>query len=120
MRKSLLLAAAITLGWSEASYAVNLAVITNPPTIFNLLVLLAACTALAICFRVMTAVKGGHLSRSWQLFVAGFAVLAVGQLVVLMGMFEVFAVPAWVGPALMVVWIGVFLYGVTEAKRILG
>ncbi len=120
MRKSLLLSVLVIMGWTNSAHAANLAVITQPPTILNLVVFLLACVSALFCYHVLAAVKGGHLSKSWKFFVIGFGVLAANQLVGLLQTFEVVALPLWVSPALMVAWIGVFFYAVVDAKRILG
>ena len=120
MKKCLLLTVVLLAGLSEATYAANLAVTAQPPTILNLLVFVAACVALFVSARVLGAVKGGHLSKSWQLFVVGFAILALCQVAVLLQVFEIIALPVWAAPALLVGSVGVLLYGLYEAKRILG
>jgi hypothetical protein len=120
MKKCMLLAGAVTLCMCEPTYAVNLAVITSPPTFLGMIVFFVACGGVVVGYQVLSALKGGHLSKSWMLFVAGFALLALSQLFALLRAFEVAPIPAWISPLLMVAWIGAFLYGVYEAKRILG
>ncbi len=120
MRKNLFLTAVCIVALSGRAEAANLAVITSPPTILNTLILLLACAAVAVCIRIMAAVKGGYLSKAWQVFVIGFVVLAISQIASLLQTFEVVALPGWVTPALMVLWAGIFFYGVFETKRILG
>jgi len=46
-------------------------------------------------------------------------VLVLGQVSILVQTFEIAALPMWVTPALMVIWAGIFFYGVFETKRIL-
>lgn len=120
MRKSLPIAVAVTLGTAGTTQAANLAVITSPPTILNIAILLLAGAAAAVCVRVLAAVKGGYLAKSWLLFMAGFGVLALGQLLSLLQALEMISLPIWVTPGLAVVWVSVFFYGVFDAKRILG
>jgi hypothetical protein len=104
MKKIMLFASAVTLCMCEPTYAVNLAVITSPPNFLGLIVFFVACGGVVIGYQVLSALKGGHLSRSWLLLAA----------------FEIAPIPQWVSPLLMVAWIGAFLYGVYETKRILG
>jgi hypothetical protein len=120
MKKIMLFASAVTLCMCEPTYAVNLAVITSPPNFLGLIVFFVACGGVVIGYQVLSALKGGHLSRSWLLFVVGFALLALSQLTALLAAFEIAPIPQWVSPLLMVAWIGAFLYGVYETKRILG
>ncbi|RKX25805.1 MAG: hypothetical protein DRP45_05075 [Candidatus Zixiibacteriota bacterium] len=119
MRKNLLLVVALMVGWPSRSEAADLALITSPPTMLNLMVLVLAFAAVAICFRVFTAVKGGSLSRSWQLFMGGFAILGLSQMSSLFQTLEVVSLPVWVTPGLSLLWVVALLYGVIETKRVL-
>lgn len=99
--------------------AANLAVIKNPPTILNLAVLLLALAGVIIGLQLLGVLKGGFLSRAWQIFVAGFGILVLAQVAVLLQTFEIVTLPAWVAPSLMVLFAGVFFYGIFETKRVL-
>ena len=65
---------AAILGGASSAHADEVAVIANPPTFFTLVIFAGACACIAVCFQVLMLVRGGQLSRSWQLFLAGFAV----------------------------------------------
>ncbi len=99
--------------------AANLAVITNPPTALNLLVLFCAVAATGGAVRVLGLVRGGRLSKSWQMFVAGFALLAVSQIIMLCQVAEVFTLPEMVVPAIALAALGLLFYGIIEVKRTL-
>ncbi|MFZ5980553.1 MAG: hypothetical protein ACOYVF_07955 [Candidatus Zixiibacteriota bacterium] len=118
MRK-VFLTALFIVGSASSSQAANLAVITSPPTILNILVLLFAFACFFICFQVLNLVRGGQLSRSWQMFMFGFALLALSQVAYLLTVFEIFVVPSFTVPALMTLMVGLFLYGMFEMKRVL-
>jgi len=118
MKRSIILAAVVAL-WAADTQAANLAVITSPPTILNLIILLLAGAGVVLGLQLLGVLKGGYLSRAWQIFVAGFGVLALCQITILLQTFEIVAVPAWVSPALAAVWAGVFFYAVFETRRIL-
>ncbi|MGH8016373.1 MAG: hypothetical protein ACREBV_09295, partial [Candidatus Zixiibacteriota bacterium] len=60
--------------------AANMAMITSPPTMFSFFVLVIAGFCLFGSFQIWNQVKGGMLSRSWQMFLLGFLILAVSQL----------------------------------------
>jgi hypothetical protein len=119
MKRFTVVPAALVLLLSPAAHAANLAVITNPPTIFNVVVLAMAVVGLVGAFRVADLVRGGLLFRSWQLFIIGFVALALAQAAVLVQTFEVVALPSFVVPMLLVVMVGLFAYGVFEARRTL-
>jgi hypothetical protein len=100
--------------------AANLAVITAPPTLLNIVICLVALAAAVLCWQVASVVKGGLLSKSWQIFTFAFALLAIGQAVAVAATIEVVQLPSFVVPAILVAMAGLFLYGVLETKRTLG
>lgn len=110
---------AALLGLASTARADEVAVIANPPTFFTIVIFAAACACIAVCFQVLMLVRGGQLSRSWQLFLAGFAVLAASQLGLILHNFGLIVLPSWLVPALMTAMAGVFFYGLYETKRIL-
>lgn len=109
----------ILIAAASRAEAANLAVITNPPTALNALVFLCAVAATGGAVKVLTLVKGGRLSRSWQMFVLGFALLAISQIIMLCQVMEVFTLPEMVVPGIAVVAIGLLFYGILEVKRTL-
>ena len=119
MRRYVAIPAGLILLFSPAAHAANLAVIKNPPTIFNLVVLAVAVFGLVGAFRVTDLVRGGLLLKSWQLFVAGFIVLALAQIAALLHAFEFVSMPSFVVPLLLFLMVGLFAYGVHEARRTL-
>ena len=119
LRKSLALVLLAAAPASEA-HAANLAVITSPPTLLNIVVLAGAVVCTLGAYRVIGLVRGGLLSRSWQFLAGGFAVLALAQLLSLIGALELVALPAFVVPTLLAVMAGLIAYGVYEVARTLG
>lgn len=111
-------AAALTLT-AATTHAGEVAVIANPPAFFTFAIFAGACACIAVCFQVLMLVRGGQLSRSWQLFLAGFCVLAVSQLGMILHGFGVISMPSWLVPTLLVVMSGVFFWGLFETKRML-
>jgi len=120
MKKYSIAVALLVACLAESAYAANFAVITSPPTILDLFVLLASFGCVAGCFKVVDLVKGGLLSKSWQLFMGGFAILAVSQIASLCVTFEIVALPSFVVPALLVLATGLFLYALYEIRGVLG
>ena len=103
-------------GFNNA-YAANLAVITSPPTLLNLVGLVVAVICVVGAFKVLTLVRGGSFSRSWQFLMGGFITFVIGQLVMLLNTFEIIAIPSFLFPAFLVLATGLFLYGIWETKR---
>lgn len=120
MKRNILSIAGLILLLSPAANAANLAMIANPPTIFSMLLLIVAAAGLFGAFKVAELVRGGLLSKSWQLFIIGFVVLVLSQVASLLHDFEILALPSFVVPMMLVVMMGIFTYGVFEAKRTLG
>lgn len=119
MKKILFSAFAVAL-LADSAHATNLAVITTPPALLNSVVLLGAIVCGVGAFRVMSTVRGGLLARSWRMFLIGFIVLVLSQASWLVNVLEVYAVPSFVGPALLTVAIGFLTYGIFETKKALG
>jgi len=119
MKKILGLSAVCVLAASGDVWAANFAVIVNPPTLLKFVVLGVAIGCLVGSVKLLSVLKGGLLFKGWQLFVFGFAVLAICQLAGLLSDFEIFDLPEYVAPSLTVVVSGLFLYGILQTKRTL-
>jgi len=117
--KRILSLSILMLAAASRAEAANLAVITNPPNALNLLVLVGAIAATGGAVKVLGLVRGGRLSKCWQLFVGGFALLAISQIIMLCQVMEVFAWPEMVAPAIAVAAVGLLFYGILEVKRTL-
>lgn len=120
MMRKLSLLGLLALALPLQASAANFAVITAPPTMLSVLVMIFAGAGVFVCSQVWGSVKGGRLGKVWQLFMIGFLLLLMSRLAELAGTFELVALPEIIIPALMVVMIGVFVYGLLEAKRVLG
>ena len=119
MRRIFFFSTILLTATAARAEAANLAVITNPPTMLNVLVLFCAAACVGGSFKVLSLVRGGRLSRSWQVFLAGFALLAVSQIIMLCQAFEIATLPEFTVPAVLAAVAGLFLYGVLEVKRTL-
>lgn len=91
-----------------------------PPFFMTLLTFVAAAACVVFCFQVFSLVRGGKLSRSWLLFTSGFCILAISQILVILSGFGVVTNTPYLVPVLLFVMSGLFIYGLTEAKRVLG
>ncbi len=119
MKKISICSLLIVLTTSVSANAANFAVITNPPTFLSLFVLLAAVGCLVGALKLLDILKGGQLFKSWQIFLLGFVALAISQIVSLVNDFEILIVPTFVVPALLLVTLGLFLFGVFTTKKTL-
>ncbi|MEW6413461.1 MAG: hypothetical protein AB1483_13480 [Candidatus Zixiibacteriota bacterium] len=111
-------AVSVLVSYSQAM-AANLAVIVSPPTALKIVILGIAVGCVVVSLKVVNVLKGGLLSRSWQILMLAFAVLAVSQLTGLLQDTEIIAIPSFVVPVLWVAMAGLFLFGIFEAKKIL-
>ncbi|MEW5795621.1 MAG: hypothetical protein AB1772_04590 [Candidatus Zixiibacteriota bacterium] len=109
----------LVFGLVGRSEAANLGVIVSPPNFLSLVVLGLAVAAIVVGFQLLGVIRGGYLSRAWQIFIAGFGVLALAQILTLVRVTEIAPIPAWVAPALTAIAAGVFFYGVFETKKVL-
>ena len=110
----------LVLSLSSRTQAANLAMIVSPPNFLSLVVLGLSVAAIVVGFQLLKVIRGGYLSRAWQIFIAGFGVLAIGQILALVRATEIAAIPVWVVSAMTAISAGVFFYGVFETKKVLG
>ncbi len=120
MKATIVTTALLIAGLADRVDAANLAVIASPPAFLNLIVLGLAVGAIVIGLPMLRTIKGGYLSRPWQLFLAGFALMALAQLLGLIRTLEIADIPMWISPALTAVCVGAFFYAVFETKKVLG
>jgi len=104
---------------SSNTYAANFAVITQPPTLLSVIVFLAGIGCLLGSMKILSLLRGGLLFKSWQIFLSAFIVLILSQGVSLVNDFEIFLMPSFAVPALLLLSIGLFLFGVFETKKTL-
>ena len=120
MKKLVLLTILVLTAASPNAHAANFAMITSPPTLFSFFVMVAAGFCLFGSFQVLNQVKGGLLSRSWQMFFLGFVLLAISQFLSMASAMEFFSIPAFIVPGLLFLMSGVFAYGVYNTQKTLG
>jgi hypothetical protein len=117
--KKLLLGMVTVFLLTGSANAANFAMITSPPTMFSFFVLVIAGFCLVGSFQVLSQVRGGMLSRSWQMFFIGFVLLAISQLGHIASSMEIMNLPVYFMPGVLVLMAGVFAYGVYSARKTL-
>jgi len=118
MKKNSLILGLMLLFVSDA-HAANFAVITQPPTILSAVVFLVGVGCLVGTVKVLSLLRGGLLFKSWQIFMTAFIVLVISQAASLINDFEIFLLPTFAVPALLLLALGLFLFGVFETKKTL-
>lgn len=96
------------------------AVNSTPPILLTIAVLASAIACVVFCAQVLMLVRGGQLSRSWLVFMAGFGVLAMSQIVVILTGFGVIPSSRYLMPVLLILMSSLFAYGLYDTKRVLG
>lgn len=119
MKQILPLTLILTAALAAPAHAANFAVIATPPTALSLVLVGVAVGCLLGSVKVMGLIRGGQLTRGWQMFVFAFAALALGQFVSVLKDLELVRIPGFIVPALLVVMAGLFLYGVYQTRRTL-
>jgi len=107
---------ALLAGRAEAA---NFAVITSPPTLINVVIFAISLGGVWGSVKVLSLVRGGQLSKSWQFFLAAFIVLVLCQVAMLLSALEIIVLPSFVIPACMAITTGLLLLGIIETKRVL-
>ena len=105
---------------ADNAHAANLAVITNGETMFSLAALIGSLAGVFGATQVLSLIKGGRLSRSWQMMLLGLSILALSQITSLLEQFEIVALPGFTVPAILLVATGLLVYGIFEARKTLG
>ena len=96
------------------------AVSSTPPLLLTIVVLASAIACVVFCAQVLTLVRGGQLSRSWLVFTAGFGVLALSQVIVILTGFGIIPASRYLVPVLLILMSSLFAYGLYDTKRVLG
>lgn len=87
---------------------------------FNLVLLGGAVVGLLWALQILDLVKGGLMSKSWQMFLLGFVSLALAQLLVLIQRLNFVAIPDFVSSFFYVIMAGTWLAGLYQTRKVLG
>jgi len=85
----------------------------------NLALLLAVVICLAGSIKIMSLVKGGLMSKSWQMFTLGLVFLIIARILIVFDSIRIFASPELVVTALYLLMTITWLVGIYQTKRIL-
>ncbi len=119
MKRVLALTMLLSIAGSSQAMAANLGVITSPPTLLNVVVFGMVIGCAVGSFKILSLLKGGFLFKSWQIFLCSFIVLALSEVGILLSDFQVVALPKFAVPALLILAVGLFLFGIFETKKVL-
>ncbi|UCD95140.1 MAG: hypothetical protein JSU69_03570 [Candidatus Zixiibacteriota bacterium] len=88
--------------------------------IFNTVLLICAVICLIWSLKILSLVRGGLISRSWQMFALGFSFLTLAQMMVVAESAGVFAVPTYVTTVLYLMMTFTWLVGLYQTRKVLG
>ena len=88
--------------------------------IINVAMLLGALIGLIWSLKVMTLVKGGLMSKSWQMFSLGLVFLLLARVLAIGESVNAFSVPEIVPAILYLLMVFTWLVGIYQSKKILG
>ena len=117
MKKYTALAAVVLACTHSSAEAANFAVVAAAPNLMSLAVMIIAIAGIVMSLKAMSIVKGGLLSKGFQIITGGFLVLALSQIALLVNEASVMALPTIVVPALLAATAGLFCYGIFETGR---
>jgi len=89
-------------------------------SIFDITLLICAFICLLWSLRIMSLVRGGLMSKSWQMFVLGFGFLVIAQLIALGANAQLFLIPGYITTVLYLLMAVMWLAGLYRTRRILG
>ncbi len=103
-----------------ASFDLQSAELYKPMSVIHLVVLLIALVCLVWALKILSLVKGGLMSKSWQMFGLGFGILIIAQLVSLGTTVKVMTLPEYIIPSLYLVMAVLWLFGLYQTRKVLG
>ncbi|MFH2037191.1 MAG: hypothetical protein ABIJ45_12375 [Candidatus Zixiibacteriota bacterium] len=114
-----LLFACLLLG-DTASAAVDATKFYSPTAIVHEALLLCAIICLAWSAKVLSLVRGGLMSKSWQMFVLGFCFLVGAQLMVIVEQAQLVIIPGYFVSAIYLLMSITWLFGLYQLRKVLG
>jgi len=123
IKKIISLIVLLLIGTSATSWAgsgLNVTEFIKPMSIIHLIVLLTSLVCLIWALKILSLVKGGLMSKSWQMFGLGFGVLIIAQLVSLGQSAKMITIPEFIAPGLYMIMVMTWLYGLYQTRKVLG
>jgi len=89
-------------------------------SLFNLILLACSVVGLLWALKVLSLVRGGLMSKSWQMFLLGFIFLGIAQIISLMVDINIVAFPEFVSTLFYMLMAGTWLAGLHQTRKVLG
>jgi len=87
--------------------------------IAEMVLLLCVVICLFWSMKIMSLVRGGMMSKSWQMFTLGFTLLMLARFLAIGQSVNLFVVPDYVSTILYLLMIATWLIGIYQTKRTL-
>ncbi len=112
--------ALLSLLFSETAHAtVEAKSLFSASGMINLVILICVLIGLLWSIKIMSLVKGGLMSKSWQMFSLGFAFLIIARFLIVIESINAFTAPEPVITILYLLMIITWLMGIYQTKKIL-
>jgi len=102
-----------------ANAAVDTQALYSVTGLINVALILSILICLIWSMRVMSLVKGGLMSKSWQMFTIGFVFLLFARFLVVSESINLFEAPDYIATAFYGFMVITWLIGIYRTKRIL-
>jgi hypothetical protein len=89
-------------------------------SIFHIILLICAIICLVWSLKILSLVRGGLMSKSWQMFVIGFCFLTFAQLLAIGENANLFYIPGYILTVLYLIMTLTWLVGLYQTRKILG
>ncbi len=117
---SFLVLLVFVLAGDAAQASINIEDFYTTSSIFDIALLICALICLMWSLRIMSLVRGGLMSKSWQMFVLGFGFLVIAQLFVVGENARLFLLPGYITSALYLLMVFMWIAGLYKTRRVLG
>lgn len=104
----------------SACASISLEEVSSTSAIFNIVLLICAFTCLIWSLKILSLVRGGLISKSWQMFVLGFCFLILAQLIIVGEKVGLIFIPTYVTTALYLFMTITWLIGIYQTRKVLG
>jgi len=113
-------AAAALFLFSPAQAAMDTQQLFSPAGIIDLALVLCVIICLFWAMKVISLVRGGLMSKGWQMFATGFIILLVARLLSIGESISLLQLPGYIGTALYLLMAFTWLIGLYQTKKVLG
>ena len=110
----------VVLAGNTAYASIQLEDFYSTSSIFNITLLICALICLMWSLKIMSLVRGGLMSKSWQMFVIGFGFLVIAQVFVIGENAQLFLLPGYIISVFYLLMAVMWLIGLYKTRRVLG